>query len=239
MERIRVLLADDHPAFRAGVKAALISTEGIDVVGEAENGKEALEMTRSLRPDVLLLDMEMPLVDGLSVAKELFQENLETKILPLSGYSDPEYIFGVLNNGASGYCMKDESLRIIVEAVISLTKGKVYMSPLVAMEVVRHQKREWEKGKEIDATYQRLANMGVTPNLLRILKLLAEGHNNEEIGELINRSEHTVRNHVARLQVLVDISWRPALVSWAWTEGIMALDADFYEQKYKGLRIST
>lgn len=237
MEQIRVVLADDHPVFRAGIKAGLLASGTIDVVGEASNGREALEVTRRLKPDILLLDMDMPELDGMQVARQLRDEDSTVRVVPLSGYSEPEYVFGFLDAGGSGFISKDESMETIIQAVHTTMLGKVYMSPTIAQELVTGQKMIRDRNYEVDEAYRELADMGITPKMLGLIRLVAEGYNNREIASIVHRSEHTVKNQVTRIQDLVNISWRPALVAWAWTSRIMLLDVDFYAERFKSLRM--
>ena len=226
MDPIRIMLADDHPAFTAGIRAEIEKEDDMEVVGEASNGVEALQLAREIEPDILLLDMEMPGLSGLEVAQQLHAEGTSMLVLPLSGFRDPEYVFGVLENGAAGYMTKDESLRDIVEAIRKVMKGGVHISSRVAVEIVDEQRRKTKAVAEIVKLNAYLKELGITPTLLRILKLVADGHNNQQIAEMVFRSEHTVRNQVDRLKELIGVRWRPALVAWAWKHGIVHLELE-------------
>lgn len=226
MDPIRIILADDHPAFTAGIRAEIEKASDMVVVGEAPNGIEALRLVKALEPDILLLDMEMPGLSGLEVAQQLHADDTSVLVLPLSGFRDPEYVFGVLENGAAGYMTKDESLQDIVEAIRKVVTGGVHISSRVAIEIVDEQRRKTKAVSETEKLKKYLAELGVTPILLRILKYVAEGHNNKQIAERVFRSEHTVRNQVDRLKELVGVRWRPALVAWAWKHGVMNVELD-------------
>ncbi|MCH8277272.1 MAG: response regulator transcription factor, partial [Bacteroidetes bacterium] len=110
MDQIRIILADDHPAYIAGIRAAIEKEDDMVVLGEVNNGRDAPSLTRDLEPDILLLDMQLPIISGLKVAQQLLAESSPVLVIPLSGFSNPEYVFGALENGASGYMTKDESL---------------------------------------------------------------------------------------------------------------------------------
>ncbi len=226
MNPIRIMLADDHPAFTAGIRAEIEKEDDMKVVGEASNGIEALRLAREIVPDILLLDMEMPGLSGLEVAQQLHAEDTSILVLPLSGFRDPEYVFGVLENGAAGYMTKDESLRDIVEAIRKVMKGGVHISSRVAVEIVDEQRRKTKAVEEIAKLNAYLKELGITPALLRILKLVADGYNNQQIAEMVFRSEHNVRNQVDRLKELIGVRWRPALVAWAWQQGIVHLELE-------------
>ena len=224
MDSIRIILADDHPAFTAGIRAEIEKANDMVVVAEAPNGVEALRLVKALEPDILLLDMEMPGLSGLEVAQQLHANDTSVLVLPLSGFRDPEYVFGVLENGAAGYMTKDESLQDIVEAIRRVVTGGVHISSRVAIEIVDEQRRKTKAVSETEKRKKFLEELGVTSTLLRILKYVAEGHNNKQIAERVYRSEHTVRNQVDRLKELVGVRWRPALVAWAWKHGVMNVE---------------
>lgn len=221
---VRVLLADDHPGFRAGIRLELEKEPDMKVVGEAETGALAIKLTKELMPDVLLLDMELPDITGVEVAQRLRKENVNVFVLPLSGFRDPEYVFALLESGAAGYMTKDESLSNIVKAVRAVARGGVYISPRVALEIVderRHQRRETTREETLK---QELREHGINRTLLEILQYVAKGLSNREIADKQQRSEHTIRNHVDRLRLVTGENWRPALVAWAWRHGVMDID---------------
>lgn len=226
MNPIRIVLADDHPAFTAGIRAEIEKEDDMAVVGEANNGVGALGLVREVKPDILLLDMEMPGLSGLEVAQHLHGNGTSVLVLPLSGFCDPEYVYGVLENGAAGYMTKDESLRDIIKAIRKVVQGGVHISSRVAVEIVDEHRRKTKAVAETVKLQAYLKDLGVTTTLLRILKLVAEGYNNQQIAEMVYRSEHTVRNQVDRLKELVGVRWRPALVAWAWKHGIANVELE-------------
>jgi DNA-binding NarL/FixJ family response regulator len=190
----RVVLADDHPVVRSGIKSLLEQAEGIEVVGEAVDGEQALQLTEDLKPDVLLLDMEMPLLKGVEVAQRLREAGSEVKILALSAYDDKDYILELLSTGASGYLMKEEVPDAIVEAVRGVARGE---EGWVSRRVGSHM-ADWmraDPGKP----------GGLTSREMDVLKWVVLGKTNQEIGLALGISEKTVEKHLegifAKLQV--------------------------------------
>ena len=234
MDSIRILLADDHPAFMAGVQAELEKEPDLIVVGRAHTGAEAIRLARELGPDLLLLDMQLPDLSGVDVALRLKQAGSPVLVLPLSGFSEPEYVTAVLEQGAAGYMTKDESLADIVAAVRKVAHGGVHISARVAFDIVNERRRKVKAETRFERTMGTLRAAGVTPTLLEVLKLVADGLNNPQIADQLNRSEHTVRNHVDRLRDLLGVQWRPELVAWAWKHGIVDIDLEDYAAWLRG-----
>ena len=208
---IRVVLADDHPIVRDGVKNMLSQHEDIEVVGEASDGGQAVLMVRDLQPDVLLLDMEMPIKPGIEVAQELAKENHPVRILALSAYDDDEYIFGLLDAGAAGYMTKDEAPDMIVEAVRGVAQGEDgWISRRVADKMVRRRRTRLQRD-----------SADLSAREWEILKLVGKGLTNPEIGELVFISEGTVKNHVSHIYEKLGFRTRAEAVAWAWEHGLM------------------
>ncbi len=226
MDLIRVMLADDHPGFRSGIRTQIDEERDMVVIEEVGNGRDAIELASKLMPDVLVLDMELPLASGLEVARALHAKEIPVHVLPLSGFSSPEYVIGVLESGAAGYITKDESLQDIVDAIRRIVKGGVYISSRVAIEIVDRERRRIRSISELDRTKARLEALGISPILLRVLKLIARGYSNTLIAETVSRSEHTIRNQVDKLKDLTEVRWRPALVAWSWKNGVMQLPTE-------------
>ena len=188
METIRVILADDHPVVREGIRSLLDKAPDITVVAEASDGAEALRLAEGLTPDVLLLDMEMPGVTGVEVARRLRAAGSPVRVLALSAYDDEQYIFGLLEAGAAGYLLKDEAREGLVAAVRGVARGEMgWLSRPVAEKVMRRVGKGTEEvcpltGRELD-----------------VLRLLAQGWTNARIAEELGVSERTVKFHMENL----------------------------------------
>jgi DNA-binding NarL/FixJ family response regulator len=184
MGDIKVLIADDHPIVRKGIQDLLNSSVGITVVGEASSGKEALTLIAALKPEVVLLDVEMPDINGVEVIGKLAESSMPVKVLALSSYDDREYISHMLALGACGYLIKDEVPGTIVEAVRGVARGeKGWVSRKVAAKLSQMLDNERE-------------NKDLTPRELDVLSLVSQGKTNAEIGFLLKISEKTVEKHL-------------------------------------------
>jgi DNA-binding NarL/FixJ family response regulator len=185
MAKIRVVLADDHPIARAGIRNYLEKVDDIEVVGEASDGQEALRLVEEHSPDVLLLDMEMPNIRGLEVARKLQSENSPVRILALSSYDDRQYIFGLLASGASGYMTKEEVPENLIEAIRGVVSGEHnWLSRRVAAKMAT-----WARGES-----QVGANL--TGRELDVLRMVVEGKTNQEAGMALGISEKTVEKYL-------------------------------------------
>jgi DNA-binding NarL/FixJ family response regulator len=183
MDNIRVIIADDHPVVCKGIRELLDSVEGITVVGEASSGDKALHLVESLHPDVLILDIEMPDMNGVEVVNKIVQESLPVRVLGLSSYDDRQYISQLLSMGASGYLIKDELPEYIIEAVKGVARGeKGWVSRKVAAIL----------GNILEGNDDN----DLTPRELDVLRLLTQAKTNAEIGMQLGISEKTVEKHL-------------------------------------------
>lgn len=185
MPDIKVLIADDHPIVCSGINNLLAKAVGIKVVGEAYSGAEALEKIRSLKPDVVLLDMELSDMKGVDVIKEVNEAGLQLRVLGLSSYDDREFISQLLSNGAAGYLLKDEVPQQIVEAIRGVARGETgWVSRKVAAKLSQIIQKEKEGGSEL------------TPRELDVLRHVVQGMTNGEIGVSLGISEKTIEKHL-------------------------------------------
>lgn len=210
---IRVLIADDHPVAREGLRHTLDSASDITVIAEAHNGIDALRFTRHYKPDILLLDVEMPGKTGVEVARELSASHPEIKILAFSSYDDEAYVYGLLKNGAKGYLMKEEATTSqVADAIrgIVLKEEDNWISPRLAAKLVKRRIK--------DAPY---TNYQLTQRELDVLQAAADGSDNESLGQKLNISYHTVKNHVNNIKDKIGVRSRAELVAWAWQNGLV------------------
>ena len=207
---VRVVLADDHPALRAGVRAVFEATGRIDVVGEASSADEAVRLVGQLGPNVVVLDVEMPAggsgraedaPGGVEAAERLRAAGSPTRVLAFSAYDDPAYVAAMLQAGAAGYVTKDKPLALVAEAVEAVARGE----------------GRWF----VSVTAPAEPDVPVSDRELEVLKLMARGLGNREIAAELSISPNTVRNHVSSVYDKLDVgSWREA-VAWAWERGLV------------------
>jgi DNA-binding NarL/FixJ family response regulator len=205
-QTIRVLLVDDHPAMRLGLRVLLERAPDIELVGEAEEGAAALSLIESLRPDVIVLDCELPEMEGIEVAGEIRRQELPVRILALSAYDSERYVRGMLDAGAVGYLLKDEAPGVIVAAVQAAARGEGYFSPAVATKVTA-----WARGEK---------PAGLTEREVEVLRLVAEGLSNKEIAHRLYVVERTVQFHVSNILQKLDAVSRVEAAIWAKEHGI-------------------
>ncbi len=197
MSPIRVVLADDHPVVRTGIKNLLTRSDDIEVVGEASSGDEALQLVESLNPDVLLLDMEMPGIKGIEVAQRIHNGGDSVKILVLSAYDDKHYIQELLENGAAGYLTKEEAPDTIVDAIRGVSQGEQgWVSRRVAAQM-----SVWMRDDTPDSSR-------LTKRETEVLKLVVEGKTNQGIGLALGISEKTVEKYLEAVFSKLGVSSR-------------------------------
>jgi RNA polymerase sigma factor (sigma-70 family) len=190
---LRVVIADDHTVVRQGIRGVLEGIEGLEVVGEAGDGDEALELTRELKPDVVVLDVNMPGRTGLEVAVALRDEGVGARVLMLSMHDDPEYVLQAVRAGADGYVLKDVAPSELRDAVKAVHEGREYFTARVTQQLSVGLR------KEIEAEHLRARLESLTPRELEVLILVADGLTNREIGDQLDISPRTVETHRERV----------------------------------------
>ena len=217
MQKIRVLVVDDHTIVRDGIIALLSLAGDIDVVGEATNGNEALKMVSELHPDVVLMDIAMPIMGGLEATRRISKEFPKTKVLVVTQHDDKEYVFPVLESGASGLISKAGASSELSSGIRSVYRGDSFLSPSVARLLVENfQNTAGERSKQ--DPYNRL-----TAREREILKLLAEGYSTQEIAEMLVITPKTVEGHKTNLMSKLGIHNRIDLVKYALRKGIISI----------------
>ena len=217
MQKIRVLVVDDHTIVRDGIIALLSLAGDIDVVGEATNGNEALKMVSELHPDVVLMDIAMPIMGGLEATRRISKEFPKTKVLVVTQHDDKEYVFPVLESGASGLISKAGASSELASGIRSVYRGDSFLSPSVARLLVENfQSTAGERNKQ--DPYNRL-----TGREREILKLLAEGYSTQEIAEMLVITPKTVEGHKTNLMSKLGIHNRIDLVKYALRKGIISI----------------
>ncbi|MCL4489701.1 MAG: response regulator transcription factor [Chloroflexi bacterium] len=205
---VRVLLADDHPALRVGLRVLLERAADITVVSEVGGGKDALAQIEALHPDVVVLDCQLPDMEGTAVAAEVKRRGYSTRILALSAYSGERYLRGMIDAGAVGYLLKDEASERIVEAVRAAARGEACFSPSVAAKITA-----WARGAQ-------QKRHGLTERELEVLQLVAAGKTNKEIGKMLGISEKAAEKHVSGILTKLGVPSRAAAAAWAAREGL-------------------
>jgi len=216
VSKVRVLLADDHTLVRAGIRSLLESIDGVEVVAESGDGREALELIARHRPDVALLDIGMPELNGLEVAKRVARESPRTRVVILSMHADPSYVHQALRAGASGYLLKGAAVAELPLALRAVMRGESYLTPKVSKHVVDGFLRE---GEDEPGPLE-----GLTKRQCEILQLIAEGRATKEIAKILDVSVKTVETHRARLMERLDIRDVPGLVRFAIRAGLVSSD---------------
>ncbi len=212
---IRVILADDHLVVRAGLKALLGSTKDIEVVGEATNGRDALDLIQRLKPNVAVIDLDMPQMDGLTATKELVAAKSATRVLILTMHTEDDYLVNLLAAGASGYLVKSAADRELADAVRAVAAGDTYVQPSAARALAREVTRRAERSDERQR-YQALSERERD-----VLVLVAGGYSASEIGEKLFISPKTVETYKQRISEKLGISHRSEYVQICLQLGLL------------------
>jgi DNA-binding NarL/FixJ family response regulator len=214
---VRVMLVEDDELMREGLRAVLSSDESIDVVEEADNGRVAIQRARRARPDVVLMDVRMPEMDGIAATGELIDAVPEAKVVILTTFEEDEYILGALRAGASGFLLKRTSPEELTAAIRTVAAGEALLSPSVTRRVIDRMAAQPVVGEVRDARLDEL-----TPREREVLELIATGLSNREIAEALVVEETTVKTHVKRVLMKLDARDRVQAVILAYEWGLVA-----------------
>lgn len=206
---VRIILVDDHSVVRKGVRALLEQETDLDVVGEASNGLDAIELVSKMRPDLVVLDLMMPGMHGLEVARRIIQDHAGTRVIVLSMHSDEGYVLAALRNGVSGYVLKDTTEDQIVEAIRKVSQGERYLSPPISERAIEAYIQKAREGQVSDP-YETLTNRE-----REILQLSAQGLSNPEIAARLYISPRTVETHRANLMHKLGLASQTDLIRFA------------------------
>ena len=212
MGKIRIMIADDHSIVREGLKQLLELESDFEVVGQAANGVETIERVKELKPDVLLLDINMPIMNGIKALKKLKEDGIDTKVVILTIHEDREYLIETMQIGASGYILKDSDSASFFRAIRDANSGESYIQPKLAADLIKefNKPRSSRIKKENELTQREY----------EVIALIADGLNNKDIAEKLFISEKTVKNHVSNIFRKINVSDRTQAAIYAYKNNI-------------------
>ena len=213
---IKVLICDDHAVVRRGLRSLVGVKPEMDLVGEAVDGEEAVEMARKLKPDVIIMDLIMPRKDGVAAISDIKKKNPDAKILVLTSFSDDKNVFSAIKAGASGYLLKDSSPEELLQAINDVHQGKSSLHPVIAQKVIQ----EMHQPSDLPPTDEPLSEREV-----EVLRNVAQGMSNQGIAKTLNIKEGTVRIHVGNILNKLQLANRTQAALYALREGLAELDA--------------
>jgi DNA-binding NarL/FixJ family response regulator len=214
---VRVLIVDDDDLMRAGLRGVLSSNDGIEVVGEARDGRDALYRARMLKPDVVLMDVRMPDLDGISATRELLATAPQVRVVVLTTFEQDDYIFGALSAGASGFLLKRSKPEELITAIHTVAAGEALLSPSVTSRVIERMAHDPAPDASRDARLDEL-----TAREREVLELVARGRSNPEIASELVVSAATVKTHVAHILMKLRLRDRVQAVVFAYENGVVA-----------------
>lgn len=209
MDKIEIIIADDHPVFRSGLRQIIESDESLKIIAEAADGKYALELIEELKPDVAILDIRMPEKSGLQVLDEILDKNIPTKVILLTMFKNANYFYSSISKGAKGYILKNDAMVDIVKAIKLVNDGKQYLSKGIS-DVVFADKRGQDELRIIANEINTL-----THSEREVLKLMSDWKTNKEIAEILNISPRTAGNHRTNISTKLCISGSNGLIKFA------------------------
>jgi len=217
---IRVLIVDDQAIVRKGIRALLEQVEHIEVVGEAGDGQEAVTRAESLRPDVILMDLVMPRLDGIAAIRQLTTDQAEARILVLTSFAGDDKVFPAIKAGALGYLLKDSEPEDLLAAIESVYRGEPSLSPVIARKVLSELKQPSDRPPTPDP---------LTDREVEVIRLVAKGLRNQEIAERLVVTEATVRAHVSSILSKLHLANRTQAALYALREGLASLDDNLHQ----------
>jgi DNA-binding NarL/FixJ family response regulator len=212
---IRIILADDHTIIRSGLRLLLEQQPDFKVVAEANDGREAVQLVSKHHPDVAILDIGMPQLNGIEATRQIIAENPEAQVLILSMHSDEGYVLRALKAGARAYILKNSAEADLIRAVRSVAEGKSFFSPVISKMLLEDYVRQVRE-KQVEDSYDLL-----TPREREILQLLAEGKTNKEVATMLGLSPHTIETHRGNILEKLNLHGVPELIMYAVRKGII------------------
>ena len=216
MTPIRVLLADDHTLIRAGLRMVVVSQPDFTVVGEANDGREAVALAEQLKPDVVVMDIGMPSLNGIEACRQIHDSLLGTQVIMLSMHSDEGYVLRALKAGAKGYMLKDSAEADLASAIRAVTAGKSFFSPAVSKILLEDYMRKLKRTGAEDS-FDLLS-----PREREVLQLVAEGKSSKEVANLLSLSVYTVETHRAKVMQKLNLHNIPELILYAVRKGVIS-----------------
>lgn len=216
MDRIRILLADDHAILRDGIRALLQDEPDMLVIGEAEDGHTALRLIAELQPDVVVMDIGMPLLNGLDATRQIKRDHPRTRVLILTMHENEEYVRQVLASGAMGYILKDAAAHELIDAIRAVYRGEAVLSPAITRLVIE----DYLRWGDLQTNHQE---NDLSPREREILQLIAEGYTNKQIAEILFISIKTVQTHRTNLMSKLDLHDRGELIKYAIQKKIIEI----------------
>ncbi len=216
MKPIRVLLADDHKLMRAGLRLVIDQQPDLSVVGEADDGRQAVELSNTLKPDVVVMDIGMPNLNGIEAARKITEIRPDARVVMLSMHSDEGYVLRALKAGARAYLLKDSATLDLVHAIHAVVEGKSFFSPAVSRVLLEDYMRKLRRSGAEDS-YDLLS-----PREREVLQLVAEGKSNKEVASLLNLSVYTVETHRGKIMQKLKLKGVPELILYAVRKGIIS-----------------
>lgn len=216
MKRVTLLLAEDHAVVREGLRSLLGVCSDFEIVGEAANGRDAVDLVRKLRPDIVVMDIAMPLLNGFEATRQMLIVAPKTKVLVLSAHSDDEYVDHMVAVGASGYVVKQNSGQVLVQAIREIAKGNPYFGPIIAKRM-----REAARNSRNNGTRAAKLMRSLTPREAEVLQLVAEGKANKQVAAELSISIKTVEKHRQQLMDKLNIHDTAGLTRHAIATGVI------------------